>query len=183
MVSRAADVWFSERLGRKVHLVYMPESSVRKVDPDYAIHPDDPTSFSDGFPILMVGQASLNELNRRLDMPINMDRFRPNLVFSGGNPHDEDKMGRFSINEWVFHGVKRCARCVVTTIDPSTGIRGKEPLRTLSFYRTLLNSVYFGQNVIGPLNGRIAIGDTLEVEHFISSDDFVLQGLRNGFSQ
>lgn len=172
-VSAAADAWFSELLERRVQLVYMPDTTQRTVDPDYSVNGNDATSFSDGFPILMIGESSLNELNRRLDHPVGINRFRPNLVFSGGLPHDEDRMLRFSVNSIVFHGVKPCARCVITTLDPETGIGGKEPLRTLSLYRSFEHGIYFGQNVIGPTGGYIKVGDRLEDIKFSNSDNFV----------
>lgn len=175
-VSAAVDAWFSEILERKVQLVYMPDTTQRTIDPDYAVKGSDTTSFSDGFPILMIGESSLKELNRRLDHPVGIDRFRPNLVFSGGLPHDEDRMLRFSANSVDFYGVKPCARCVITTLDPETGIGGKEPLRTLSLYRSFENGIYFGQNVIGPSEGYIKIGDRLEDIRFSGSDNFIFEG-------
>jgi uncharacterized protein len=173
VVSSDADAWFSDLLERKVQLVYMPDTTHRMIDPNYTVTSSDTTSFSDGFPLLMIGEASLSELNKRLHTSIGMDRFRPNLVFSGGLPHDEDRMLHFSVNRLKFHGVKPCARCIVTTIDPETGKGGKEPLKTLSLYRSYANNIYFGQNVIGPSEGQIKIGDRLEDIRFTESNDFV----------
>jgi uncharacterized protein YcbX len=159
-VSDEADAWFSEKLERQVCLVYMPDTSLRPVDPRYAVG-ESITSFSDGYPILMIGQASLDDLNARLDVPVDMDRFRPNIVFSGGAPYEEDDVRRFRIGDVLFHGVKPCARCVMTTIDQDSGNAGREPLATLSRYRTVDQKVMFGQNVIGG-PGLIRVGMPVE---------------------
>jgi hypothetical protein len=159
-VSTTADVWFSDKLRRNVKLVYMPDSSRRKVDEKYALH-NDITSFSDGYPILLIGQSSLDDLNNRLDQPVPMNRFRPNIVFTGGLPYQEDKMQHFKINDLDFYGVKPCGRCVMTTINQDTGTAGQEPLRTLSLYRTADNKVNFGQNILHTGLGRIHVGDEI----------------------
>jgi len=159
-VSRQADAWFSEMLSTPCRLVYMPDASRREVDPGYAQHREI-TSFSDGFPLLLIGQASLDDLNTRLSLPLPMDRFRPNIVFAGGEPYQEDVMSHFRIAGIDFFGVKRCARCVITTIDQLTAEKGKEPLRTLSDYRRSQNKIYFGQNLLFQGEGKITVGDLL----------------------
>lgn len=160
LVSAAADTWFSEVLGKDLRLVYMPDDSIRKVDTDYARN-NEITGFSDGYPILMIGESSLADLNRRLDVPVPMNRFRPNIVFSGGDPYQEDMMSRFYINGIQLLGVKPCARCVMTTTDQSTGLRGVEPLKTLASYRSKGNKVLFGQNVLPAGKGLIRVGDRI----------------------
>ena len=159
-VSTSADVWFSDKLRRKVKLVYMPDASRRKVDEKYALQ-NDITSFSDGYPVLLIGQSSLDDLNSRLDQPVPMNRFRPNIVFTGGLPYQEDEMQHFKINGHDFYGVKPCGRCVMTTINQDTGVAGPEPLRTLSMYRTENNKVNFGQNILHTGIGRIKVGDEI----------------------
>jgi uncharacterized protein len=159
-VDGSVNVWFSRILERNVKLVYMPDESIRPVDPQYAKQ-DDITSFSDAYPILLIGQSSLDDLNARLESPVPMARFRPNIVFSGGAPYAEDDMHRFSINGIDFHGVKLCARCVMTTIDQDKAVAGKEPLRTLSQYRTINNKVMFGQNVLVGGAGTVQVGDAI----------------------
>jgi uncharacterized protein YcbX len=162
-VSPEADQWFSDRLSLPCRLVYMPETTLRKVDPNYA-HGDEITSFSDGFPLLMIGQASLDDLNSRLSQPLVMERFRPNIVFTGGSPFLEDEMAAFSIADIRFYAVKPCARCVITTIDLLTGEKGKEPLRTLGSYRRHNNKLYFGQNLLfdrPPEVRNISVGDAI----------------------
>ncbi len=167
-VSEQASDWFSDILGFKVHLVYMPDESRRSVDMDFAVNPDDITSFSDGFPFLIIGQSSLDDLNSRLEEAVPMNRFRPNFVFTGGNPYEEESWKKFSIGDLVFYGVKPCARCVVTTIDQDKGVQtGKEPLLTLSKYRREGSKVLFGQNVIAKQTGTVKVGDGVVVDEQI----------------
>lgn len=159
----AIDHWFSQLLGFTCRLVAFPEENSRPVDSDYAISDSNQTSLSDGYPILMVGEASLYDLNARLTEPVTMDRFRPNIVFSGGLPYAEDNWKRFSIGGVKMAGVKPCGRCTVTTVNQQTATVGKEPLATLSTYRKVDNKVLFGQNVIPITEGVIAVGDKLVV--------------------
>ncbi len=162
-MSSETNEWFSTQLQIPCRLVYMPDDSLRKVDSNYAVHNTDITGFSDGYPLLMIGQASLDELNRRLTDPLPMNRFRPNIVFTGGKPHEEDEMENFITGDINFYGVKLCARCMVTTTNQDTGERGKEPLKTLSAYRMKNNKVYFGQNVLYNKPGRLSVGDAISI--------------------
>lgn len=155
-----ADSWFSQLLQVSCRLVYMPETAKRQTDLKYT-EAGHYTSFADGYPFLLIGEASLEELNSRLDHPLLMNRFRPNIVFTGGTPFQEDKMHKFTIGNILFSGVKLCARCVMTTIDQTTAEKGKEPLRTLAKYRAQGNKILFGQNLIHHGSGRIAVGDEL----------------------
>jgi uncharacterized protein YcbX len=161
-VSDEADAWFSEQLGRMCRLVHMPDATRRRVDGRYALDKEI-TSFSDGYPMLLIGQASLDDLNSRLPTPVPMDRFRPNIVFTGGEPYQEDVMKQFSIAGIHFMGVKLCARCVITTINQQTAQQAKEPLKTLSTYRAKNNKIYFGQNLLFQGSGTITVGDSIEL--------------------
>jgi uncharacterized protein len=161
-VGKEVDEWFSAELGMSCRLVYMPESTKRKVDATYALH-EDITSFADTSPILLIGISSLNHLNSCLEEPLPMNRFRPNIVFTGGLPFEEDTMEHFSIKNMNFFGVKLCARCVITTTNQETGITGKEPLKTLATYRMMNNKVLFGQNILCTEEGMINIGDQITV--------------------
>ena len=161
-VSTECNNWFSSMLAISCKLVYMPNETKRLVDKKYAVN-NEVTSFSDGYPILMIGQASLDELNSKLDKPLPMDRFRPNIVFTGGHAHIEDEMKLFSIDDIHFVGAKPCARCVVTTINQQNIEKGKEPLKTLATYRRKNNKIYFGQNILQQQNGRIAVGKEIKV--------------------
>ncbi len=161
--SPVADAWFSGFLGQPCRLVYMPDTTKRRVDARYAVA-DNHTSFSDGYPFLLIGQASLNDLNSRLAEPLPMNRFRPNLVVSGGEPYAEDDWHELHVGETAFFGVKPCGRCTVTTTDQETGETGKEPLKTLAAYRKRGNKILFGQNMVfGRQGSQISVGDAVRV--------------------
>ena len=156
-VSDTADQWFSKVLGTACRLVFMPETTHRAVDPAYA-RDQDAVSFADGYPYLLIGQASLDALNQRLAEPIAMNRFRPNIVVQGSLPNEEDSWAEFSIGALRLYGVKPCARCVIPTIDPETGQQGKEPLSTLATYRKWKTKILFGQNVLAQPTGQFPLG-------------------------
>lgn len=163
-VSKEIDSWISARLEVSCRLIFMPDDSVRKVDPRYAIKDDNITNFSDGYPLMLLSQSSLDDLNSRLDIPVPMNRFRPNIVITGANPYEEDEMEEFLIRGIHLYGVKLCARCVITTINQDSLEKSKEPLKTLATYRTKGNNIYFGQNVIYN-NGGVSLktGDRIEI--------------------
>ncbi len=152
--------WFSDQLGQNLRLVYMPDTTHRWADGRYA-PPGQYVSFADGFPYLIIGQASLDELNRRLAQPLPMNRFRPNFVFTGGQPFEEDSWSQFSINHIPFQGVKPCARCIIPTTDQDTATRVAEPLKTMATFRKFDNKILFGQNVVwlGKDESVIRVGD------------------------
>jgi uncharacterized protein YcbX len=161
-VSDEADRWFTEMLGINCRLVYMPDDTKRIVDQRYA--PENAvTSFSDAYPFLIIGRASLDDLNSRLAEALPMNRFRPNIVFTGGNPFEEDQYAHFSIGNVDFYGVKLCARCIITTINQETAKKGKEPLKTLASYRFRDNKILFGQNLVHEGEGELIIGDELHL--------------------
>jgi uncharacterized protein YcbX len=143
-VSDQADCWFSRTLNEDCRLVFMPDSTYRAVDPAYA-HNHESVSFADGYPYLFIGQRSLDDLNQRLAEPVSMARFRPNLVVSGSTPYEEDTWEQFQIGENTFYTGEHCGRCVLTTLDPNTGRKGPEPLRTLATYRQQDNKILFGR--------------------------------------
>jgi uncharacterized protein YcbX len=155
------DEWFSEILGIKCHLVKMPESTKRVVDQKYTENKI--VSFADGYPFLIIGQSSLDDLNSRLETPLPMNRFRTNFVFTGGKAFEEDYWKKFKIGEVKFEAVKPCARCVITTTNQETAERLYEPLLTLSKYRKIGNGVMFGMNVVCHSFGRINLGDQIEL--------------------
>jgi uncharacterized protein len=159
-VSSAHTEWFSKHIGMRCKLVAFPEENARRVDPKYAVS-DDHVSLADAYPLLVVGQSSLDDLNQRLQSPVPMNRFRPSVVFTGGDPFEEDEWSHFTMGSGSFAGVKPCKRCILITVDQETGIKGTEPLATLSKFRKRDNGVYFGQNVIPTKLGQIAIGDEI----------------------
>ncbi len=162
LVSEIADKWFSQALSITCRLVYMPDSTRRLVDKTYANN-NEIAAFSDGYPFLIIGQSSLDDLNKRLADPLPMNRFRPNIVFTGGLPYEEDIMMHFTINSVDFFGVKLCARCTITTVDQYDASKSVEPLRTLASYRQKNNKIYFGQNLLHRGAGSIHVGDSIEV--------------------
>ena len=158
-----AAAWFSHWLGTSVRLVHFADGYRRTVNEQYAVNADDHTAFADGYPILLISEPSLHDLNSRLEIPVPMNRFRPNLVVSGCEPYAEDTWNRIQVGDVQLAVVKPCARCVVTTVDKETLERSKEPLRTLARYRKHALGAIFGQNVI-PLNeGRIGLGMPVKV--------------------
>lgn len=136
---------------------------MRNVNPEYAINPDDHTGFADGYPILIISEESLQDLNSRLDSPVPMNRFRPNLVVKGCEPFAEDTWKRIRIGGVEMALVKPCARCVVTTIDKETLVKSKEPLKTLGNFRQHKLGAIFGVNVIPLDEGRLEVGMSVEV--------------------
>lgn len=181
--------WLSDVIGTKCQLVYMPDGSRRNVNPRFN-KDDDVVSFADGYPLMLLGEASLDDLNSRIAqsgkqagrMPafrLPMNRFRPNLVVSGSEAYAEDDWQRIRIGDAHFRGTKPCERCVITTIEQSKGeFDGKEPLKTLATYRRVEmimpdraealgvtnNAVIFGQNLIAETVGStVRVGDAVEV--------------------
>jgi len=158
-----AAAWFSDWLGTPVRLVHFADGYKRIINEQYAVNADDHTGFADGYPILLTSEEGLQDLNSRLETPVPMNRFRPNLVVRGCEPFAEDTWNRIQIGDVELAVVKPCDRCVVTTVDKETLERSKEPLKTLGKYRKQKLGAIFGQNVI-PLNeGRIRLGMNVEV--------------------
>ncbi|RAI91914.1 MOSC domain-containing protein [Algoriphagus yeomjeoni] len=162
LVNSRFDTWFSQVLGLSARLVKMPHATNRKVDPRYAIN-EESVSFADGMPYLLIGQNSLENLNSRLDYPVLMDRFRPNIVFSGGEAFAEDSWKKIKIGKVDFQVVKPCARCVMITVEQNTGKKGAEPLKTLAGYRKVGNKIMFGQNMVALSTGVIKVGDEIKL--------------------
>ena len=154
--------WLSNFLSTVCRLVYYPDDAFRQVDLQYA-REGERTAFSDGFPLLLITQASLDDLNQRLDTPLPMKRFRPNLVIEGCQPFAEDNWKKIRIGEIIFRVVKPCSRCIIPNINIETADIGKEPARTLSSYRKTNNKVFFGQNVIAEDTGELTIGMPVEI--------------------
>lgn len=163
LVSEDANDWFSNMLSVKCRLVFMPDETKRAVNTTYSKN-DEITSFSDAFPFLIIGEASLEHLNKKLPVQLPMNRFRPNIVFTGGDAYEEDFMKHFTIHDISFYGIKPCARCPITTVDQDTASRAKEPLKTLADYRTHNNKVFFGQNLLHKGEGSIEVGDAIIIK-------------------
>lgn len=159
-VSNIANQWFSDFLQLTCRLVYQPEGNIRTVDQNYA-QPGDQTSFSDGFPFLIISEASLKRLNQQMGLSLSMQRFRPNLVITACASYAEDSWRKISIGDISFRLTKPCSRCSIPLIDPETAVIGKEPLRTLARTRKWNNQVFFGQNALHDNEGILHIGDNL----------------------
>lgn len=163
-VSKTADEWLSQALERPVRLAYIPDGAPRQVEPERVQIPMN-VGFADAYPYLIIGESSLDDLNKRLAEPVPMNRFRPNIVFSGAAPYQEETWDDFLVGGIPFRGVKPCGRCILTTTDQNTGLRhpGGDPLKTLASYRTQGHKVLFGMNLITLGEGLIQIGDELIV--------------------
>jgi hypothetical protein len=157
--------WFSRYLGLSCRLVGMASVTARLVNRAYAVRETDVVSYADGFPLLVISEESLADLNSRLAEPLLMNRFRPNLVLSGsGVPFAEDYLRRFTLGPITFAAVKPCARCVMTTVDQkAAAFAGQEPLRTLATFRKGNHGVLFGQNLIHDQPGTLTVGDRVQV--------------------
>ncbi|MBK8304189.1 MAG: MOSC domain-containing protein [Chloracidobacterium sp.] len=182
--------WFSDVLGTNCQLVYMPDTSRRGVNPRFNLG-EEVVSFADGYPLMVIGEGSLADLNKRIAdsheesdevpefQPLPMNRFRPNLVVAETDAFAEDAWQKIRIGEAAFRSTKPCERCVITTVEQSVGeFSGKEPLKTLATYRMAkdiipdlyeslgvgANAVLFGQNLIAETPGEtISVGDRIEV--------------------
>lgn len=157
-------IWFTSVLGYTCKLYYMPNDSERKVDEKFA-KGKHINSFSDAFPILIAGQQSLNQLNLKMKQAIDINRFRPNIVFDGGEPFCEDNFRVFSIHKTILQCVKPCARCQVIGINQTSSEINTEPLKVLATFRTQENKIMFGQNVI-----VIQAGELIKVDDLLIAD-------------
>lgn len=167
--------WFSTYLGISCRVVAMAKDYVRHVNARYAVREHDQVGFADGYPFLLTSTSSLDDLNARMSQPLPMNRFRPNIVVSGGAPYEEDTWRTIRVGQIVFHIVKPCARCPIPTTDQRTSARGKEPLRTLATYRHAHKGVMFGQNLIHMQAGTIRVGDAVEVLERAETPNFTLK--------
>lgn len=162
--SDEASAWVADFLGIEARLAYMADTIERPVDPAYA-REGDVVSYADSFPLMLIGAASLDGLNQRLQQPVPMTQFRPNLVVDTDTPHEEDHWRRIAIGEVEFDVAKACTRCNFVNVDPVRGERvaGGEPLKTLAGYRRVDSGVIFGRHLIARSPGSIRLGDRVEV--------------------
>lgn len=160
----ATDVFLTAHLGPGLRLVFIDDPSPRAIDPKYG-QPGDAVGFADGYPILLLSEESHAALEQRAGETLSILRFRPNLIVRAPHAHAEDDWKHIRIGACTFDVVKPCVRCVLTTMDPLTGLPhpNREPLRTLIDYRRGAKGVTFGMNVIARAGGVISIGDSIEV--------------------
>lgn len=161
LANREWDAWFSEALGKNCRLVFMGGDSHRLINSKWQTNNEE-TSFADGYPILLVGQKSLEDIQAKTGKELSILRFRPNFLIEGGGPYEEFRWSRLKIGPLTFQGLKPCARCVVTTIDPVSGQRGAEPLKTLAAQK-IENKVVFGQHGYALETGTVSVGDKIEI--------------------
>jgi uncharacterized protein YcbX len=162
-ISNSYSQWFSDLLEHHCRLVHFPESNSRPVDPRYKVN-DEHVSLADAYPFLIIGQSSLDDLNSKLAEPVPMNRFRPNFVFEGGKPFEEDHWRNFAIGSTRFVGVKPCDRCVLTTVNQDSAEKGVEPLKTLASYRKEGNKIYFGQNLVALDESPVRVGEIITLQ-------------------
>jgi uncharacterized protein YcbX len=148
-------------------LVRFAADYFRQVSQEYAPRETDQTGFADAYPFLILSEESLADLNSRLDVPLPMNRFRPNIVVRGAETSfAEDTWKAIRIGDVIFDVVKPCARCAITTTNQATAERGKEPLRTLATFRQHRRGVMFGQNAVHRSTGTIHTGAIVEVVEY-----------------
>ncbi|MCK5831408.1 MAG: MOSC domain-containing protein [Methylococcales bacterium] len=160
--NQKVDQWLSNFLDIECKLVYQPDTTIRPVDPDYATATDK-VNFSDGFPFLIISEASLISLNQEMNLQLPMERFRPNLVITNCEAYSEDSWRGIQINNIGFRLPKPCSRCSIPTIDIETAQTNKEPLTTLNRLRRWNNRVFFGQNALHNNEGELSTGNTVEI--------------------
>ncbi|GAA1893309.1 MOSC domain-containing protein [Asanoa iriomotensis] len=161
-----ADAWLSEFLGSPVSLVFLHDPTAHVAGASSTVGV---TTFADAYPLLLANAASLSALNDWLleagDEPVPITRFRPNLVVEGAAPWAEDGWvgGRLRVGGVVFDAISLCDRCVVTTIDQETAVKGKQPLRALGRHRNIDQGLMFGLNLVPSAPGAVQVGDEVEL--------------------
>lgn len=178
LANEAAHQWFSRVVGRPARLVFLDDPTRRPTNPAFT-EPSDRVSFADGYPVLIASESSLDLVNEWIDAgpradegPLPMIRFRPNLVVNGAAPFAEDGWRRLRIGSAEFRAVKGCDRCVLTTVDPWTARKGKEPIATLSRHRKWDGAVWFAMNLVPDTPGvTVSVGDPVEVLESVPAPD------------
>ena len=161
--------WFSAIAGVDCYLIAMGDGCRRELPTNlasaYVGQPGDAVSYADDYPVLLASEASLAELNTRLETPVTLTHFRPNVVLRGATAYEEDRWARVRIGECEFEFAQQCPRCVMITINPETQTKSQaqEPLRTLATYRKSPGGVPFGVQMVPRRLGRISVGDAVEV--------------------
>lgn len=156
--------WVSDLIGKPTRMVYMPTERARWLPSGFG-EVNDRVNFADGFPLLLIGQGSLDDLSHKIGRPQEMLRFRPNLVIDGAEAFAEDGWKRIRIGAMEFRLLIGCSRCILTTLDPATGQRteDREPLTTLKTYRERDGHIWFGQNMVSVGPGELEVGMAVEV--------------------
>ncbi|MEM1401991.1 MAG: MOSC N-terminal beta barrel domain-containing protein [Pseudomonadota bacterium] len=161
MADDASNAWLSDQLGMSMRLAYLPDDGQRPVDRDYS--DGELVNFADGFPLLVITQSALDALNEKLDAPVPMNRFRPNLVIAGAPAHAEDEWQEIAIGEARVRLVKPCSRCVIPSIDQDTTERDSQINRVLAKYRRRDGQIFFGMNALASAGERFRVGGEVRV--------------------
>lgn len=159
------NAWLSERAGLAVRLMWQPDPTQRPIAPDEGGNPGDVMSLADAAPLLLVTESSLRQLDDWTNpetAPLDPVRFRPNVIIDGNSPFAEEHWAGVTIGDVPFKLTMICDRCVMTTIDPSTLARGKEPIRTLAAHRARENKTWFGIRLTPLDHGHITVGSRVE---------------------
>ena len=162
IVSPQASAWFSDYLQRSCQLVLLPETEHRPVDPGYA-EADQRVGFADGFPLLVVSLASIDRLSQQLGETVSIDRFRPNIVLDGCEPHAEDDWLTIQAGDIKIRLAKPCSRCVIPSYHQQTAQQHPRLLKTLANYRRRDGKVYFGMNGLHDRDGNLQVGQQVLV--------------------
>lgn len=173
-----AHQWVGGFVGRPCRLVFQDDPTGRPTNPEYS-NAEDRVSLADGYPLLVTTEESLAALNAMIEdgplgdeAPLPMMRFRPSIVVSGGAAWAEDGWRVLQVGDARFRAVKGCDRCVVTTIDPDTARKGKEPIATLARHRKWDGATWFGMNLVPDTPGaEIRVGDRVEVLASVPNPD------------
>jgi uncharacterized protein len=169
-----AHAWFTRLLGKPACLVWLDDPNRLAVPPSHGGLPGDVVHFAGDAPILLTSRSSLRRLDdwilegalERQDeppAPLNMARFRPNLVIDGAPPYAEDDWREIRIGSVAFRFSESCDRCAATTYDPITLEKGKEPLRTLARHRNWDGKTWFGIRLVPRNRGELRLGDPVTV--------------------
>lgn len=154
--------WLSDILGRDVRLCFIDDATHRQVDPNYS-RPGDRTSFSDGFPFLIISEASVDFLSDKLGREVEPARFRANIIVSGCEAFAEDEWKKIQINDIEFDIVKPCSRCVIPTLDLKTATKQPDVMQVMLKYRKQGKQVFMGQNAIHRSTGMLKLGDEIKI--------------------
>jgi uncharacterized protein YcbX len=173
-----ADRWFSVLLQRPARLVFLDDPQRRLPNQERTL-PTDRVSLADGYPVLLTSIESLAALNDAVaagkfadEAPVSMLRFRPNVVVGGAQPWAEDGWRRVRIGTARFRVVKGCDRCVLTTVDPDTAARSREPLATLVRTRRWDGLSWFGMQLVPDDPGAaLRVGDAVDVTERVDAPD------------
>lgn len=165
-----ADAWVGNFLGKPARLLRFDPEAQRLSNASYTAPQVAPYKFADAFALLVTNQASLDDLNERLvargEPPVTMARFRPNVVLEGLAAFEEDYIKSLRIGDVTLRAVKRCARCTVPGVDPSTGVASTVVPDLLATYRATEAGVMFGVNaiVVVGAGSELRAGAPVEVE-------------------